>query len=326
MKGLKYLGLIFMAIIVFISTFICLLGYSLEETILDSHFIKDFLRETDFSDQITYDLKVVSTEIITSQLTYENDDLDNDTMEAVNELKRDIILSAYDKSIDTKWIIDQLLYLIEDLLSTVKKGEQEINTLISLKEINNNIVNIILLEIHSLSPDIAEILGADDNDVYILAEELVDSYHIPEFISLREITNDVVTPYFLEDIVYYFQVLRGIYLFYPFITVTIIFMLFFLLTNFTTSLKWLGSTILLSSFTFLIIVVLMKYTAHLFLPDILNTGYIPLTNVVTLATKKAASTVLHVPFLGLGTGFITLIIGLISKGKPNENPLNSSLL
>jgi len=323
LKVLKFLTVLLLAVIVYISVLICLLGQSLEITLLDTNFPKQVIEETKMPDVVYEDLKILMLSEFATQLT-SNLTHDNQGIADGEELQISLILAAYDRSLDNEWLCNQLFNLINDILAVVKKEKQEINPIIDIENINQKLIGNITLEIDALSMEMKELLQSDDTDAPSIAKEIFDSYHIPEMLDITELTTGKVTLSRLEEMINYYQIFRGIYLYFPFVVILTAFMLTCLLTDFSTSFKWVGATILFAALTFLSAAIILSTTTQMFFPELFDIGYLPLNDILIPLIKQGAKKILYLPLLGAGVGFIIMVIGFVSHKKPAGNILNDS--
>jgi hypothetical protein len=308
MKRFRVLVLVIIFVLLVATGWVFQAGISAERTLLNGSFYRDMIERTSLSPLIHAALQEqLYSEVSTSMPA---------NLAAV--VTR-VLMTVFDE----KWVEEQTLVIVDDLLDYLKGRQDDLTAVIDLRDKKEQLKRGITGALDLIPRQLIIMLGFDPQDLEIMADGLINELPMPDELSVKQIiagnSEGGNIYHFLDQL----KRIRFFYLYLPYPVFLILFFLAIKLAGAAGAFKWCGVAALVSGVTLSLVLQLGRSYYLLPLLSAIVPGWLPepglLLPAARFAVDNAAAVSLYYTLVGLIlmlTGGLLTWIGAFKRKEP----------
>jgi hypothetical protein len=310
MRAIKVLALSLLMIALIISGWFYLALLSTEKTVLNYNYYEELLLETNAVEIIYQDNFDRLPDIMRNQI-YARADQETIALIKEKEALFNLVISVYTSEIEPPWLEEQLLVVIDDVLSLIKGEQQTLSAVIDLEKIESGFERLMRIKLKSLRRDEFNALGGHPAVIVAQGGQIMRLLGVEGEINLKQVQREKVIPaQFSRPLACYNQFLNNHLLIY--LWFILIFILMILLARPAGGLKLYGSALLISGLSFY---AFSRYYNNLLPQSVISNpdpNFVYLSpDLVEAAISYTAERIEVLPLIFAASGAILLVIGLV---------------
>ena len=309
MKGLKLFAVIIIFLVLISVGWLLQGGLSANRTIFDQGYYEQMLVETNLSTGIHEHLQETILEEMSEEMP--------DHMAAV--VTR-VLLMVFTE----EWFEEQTIMITDDFVRYITGEQQSIQAVIDLREEKEELSAKLEMALTVIPEQILRMLGFDPEELYLLAEALIDQMPLPDRLPVEQLLMEQEAG---RDLLNLLSLARLFYIVYGYLTAAAfilgLLLLYFLAGPFG-AMKWFGAAALLSGISFFLVLQGWDSFSPLFQELGLIRSDLFETNLFINVFGYSINLIRHIPLYYSLFGLAALLCGIAAGKIISGSQLNSS--
>ena len=192
MQRFKLMVLVLIAVLIIINGWLYMAWISLEKTLFSSAYYNLIIGKTELIKPLHQVLQINQTYLVEGALAGEvyPEPVENgeppsaEEIEAFKEARRlqaKLVVDVLVRAFDQPWFKEQILLVVEDLLSLSGSERSELSIAIDLRDKKEEIQRAIIMAMEAMPENTLSELGIDQGDIDLEAERLMAEIDIPDY-------------------------------------------------------------------------------------------------------------------------------------------------
>lgn len=245
-----------MSVTLIVTGFFYQLGMGIERTVLNINYYHNLNNEVQLSSHIHQGLQEVMPEMMLEGMHEEANEEISKEMVAETKERLSIIVQGFAQVFDEKWLEEQLLIVINDVLALIKGEQEEIAAVISISEGKEQLGPHLVQYLEKIPPEQLKQMEMQPEMVKYMVEDIF--VEIPDEIVLGEVIEAQGMTQEANEAISKVQLFKSGFNFVPYILFALIIAGLYLIVGFPRVLTWFGTLAIISAVIFVTGVMLFR--------------------------------------------------------------------